>query len=112
MRVASFPGGRVTHSPPTRARRLKGYSANRRAYDARRRAVVHTPADEVFKAVLQVDPCCICGSREGRVRDVDHIVPLNAGGADGWENMTAACLRCNRGRKDTSLLHYLLRKAT
>ena len=37
---------------------------------------------------------------------IDHVVPKNKGGIDTWENLVAACIRCNT-RKGNSLLKYL-----
>jgi 5-methylcytosine-specific restriction endonuclease McrA len=38
-----------------------------------------------------------CGSREGPMT-VDHVVPKIYGGADTWENLVAACLKCNNSK--------------
>lgn len=95
----------------TRMERRKGISANRAAYDKRRRRTKHDAATKTYMGILGCDPCAFCGFIEpGRVADRDHIVPLNKGGLDVWENFTAACRSCNRGRRDTDLLTYLLRR--
>lgn len=101
------------HRPRERHRVTKGYSANRVAYDARRRRSPRTADTKAYMALLRRDPCCFCGALPvERVQDVDHIVPLDGGGLDRWENMTAACASCNRGRRDRDLLTTLLRRAT
>jgi len=39
--------------------------------------------------------CCqYCGG-EGDPLSIDHVVPRSRGGADVWDNMVTACLRCN-----------------
>jgi 5-methylcytosine-specific restriction endonuclease McrA len=40
----------------------------------------------------------------------DHILGLNDGGEDGWENYTAACDSCNKSKKDERVLSFLLRR--
>lgn len=102
----------VQRTPNTKAivggRRL---SANRAAYDKRRRRDADDADTARYKVLLAADPCSFCSERElGVVADRDHIVPLLSGGVDDWTNLTAACKRCNRGRKDTPVLHYMLRR--
>jgi len=107
-------GLRAQGTPATRRRVTKGISQNRSDYDRRRRLTA-TDADTArYKAQLRHDPCMTCGgfSKTGDVQDVDHIVPLKSGGEDRWTNMAAACSSCNRGRRDTPLLLYMLRRAT
>ncbi|MBN1350285.1 HNH endonuclease [candidate division KSB1 bacterium] len=38
--------------------------------------------------------CQYCGKRDGPVT-VDHVIPKYQGGADSWENLVCACIRCN-----------------
>lgn len=38
--------------------------------------------------------CQYCGST-GDDLTLDHVVPRSRGGEDSWENMVAACVRCN-----------------
>lgn len=43
--------------------------------------------------------CQYCGTQPGRQDlTIDHIVPKSRGGATTWENVVAACRRCN-GKK-------------
>lgn len=37
--------------------------------------------------------CQYCGGRDALT--VDHIIPKSRGGRDTWENLVAACTRCN-----------------
>lgn len=41
----------------------------------------------------------------------DHVVPRASGGPDVWDNLTAACSRCNIAKGKKSLLHFLLERA-
>lgn len=43
--------------------------------------------------------CQYCGTQPGRQDlTIDHVVPKSRGGATSWENVVAACRRCN-GKK-------------
>lgn len=54
------------------------------------------------------DPCVYCGYP----RDTfDHITPVSAGGKTA-DNFAPACLKCNREKKDMSLLHFLIDRIT
>jgi 5-methylcytosine-specific restriction endonuclease McrA len=40
--------------------------------------------------------CQYCGKRYSSLRlSLDHVVPKSRGGADTWENIVCACLKCN-----------------
>ena len=52
--------------------------------------------------------CQYCGSP---AEDVDHIVPRSRGGAHRWENVVAACRRCNARKQDLSPAEVGLRLA-
>ena len=41
--------------------------------------------------------CYYCGQE---ATTVDHIVPISKGGISAEDNMIAACLRCNSGKRD------------
>ncbi len=47
------------------------------------------------KNVLRRDEhrCQYCGNREALT--IDHVFPRSRGGKDTWENLVAACSRCN-----------------
>lgn len=56
-------------------------------------------------AILERDGfrCRYCGARAPDVElEVDHIVSVNDGGTNDETNLTAACFRCNRGKKAQS----------
>ena len=46
--------------------------------------------------------CQYCGVR-GVPMTVDHIIPKTRGGADSWDNLVAACVRCNNTKGDRVL---------
>ena len=65
----------------------------------RLRQFVHVPFRQLAltrRNLFQRDHhCCqYCGSRGGQL-SIDHVLPRSRGGADIWENVTTACLRCN-----------------
>lgn len=43
--------------------------------------------------------CQYCGDRRHDLT-IDHIVPRSRGGTDSWENVVAACLKCNVKKGD------------
>jgi 5-methylcytosine-specific restriction endonuclease McrA len=46
--------------------------------------------------------CSYCGSpgTDGNRLTLDHVVPLSQGGSNDRENLTVACDRCNKSKKD------------
>ncbi len=38
--------------------------------------------------------CCYCGAAKPPLT-IDHVIPKSRGGQDTWENLVAACVRCN-----------------
>ncbi len=44
--------------------------------------------------------CVYCG---GSATSIDHVVPRSRGGAHTWDNVVAACRRCNHTKADRSL---------
>ncbi len=48
--------------------------------------------------------CMYCGKEHSAAQLTrDHIVPRSQGGLDSWENVVAACRRCNQHKGDRSL---------
>ena len=64
------------------------------------------------KGVLARDQhrCVYCGQQ---ATSLDHVVPRSRGGAHAWENVVAACGRCNHHKADRTLadLGWRLRRA-
>lgn len=59
--------------------------------------ILYRPPEVTRKGVLRRDErrCGYCG---GHANTVDHVLPHSRGGAMSWDNLVAACLKCN-GRK-------------
>lgn len=64
-------------------------------------------AKDAYREVLKCDPCSYCGEHDPESH-VDHIDPLSGRGRDDWENLTAACRKCNSAKKNKPLLTVLL----
>jgi 5-methylcytosine-specific restriction endonuclease McrA len=65
---------------------------------------VHRPAIAPSrKNIMRRDGyiCQYCGSSEGPMT-TDHVIPRRLGGADSWENLVCACVRCNNKKGDRS----------
>lgn len=65
---------------------------------------VHLPYQRIIltrKNILKRDghKCMYCG-RSDLTLTIDHIIPRARGGEDTWENLAAACLRCNNKKGD------------
>lgn len=70
----------------------------------RLRSYVKIPYKEISlsrRNVLHRDSymCQYCGDRRHDLT-IDHIVPRSKGGTDTWENVVAACLKCNVKKGD------------
>lgn len=52
------------------------------------------------------DVCAYCGATEGPF-EIDHIVPWSRGGGHDIENLTVACVPCNRGKSDKTPEEWL-----
>jgi 5-methylcytosine-specific restriction endonuclease McrA len=50
--------------------------------------------------------CQYCGKR---AESIDHVVPRSRGGTHTWENVVAACGRCNSAKRDHLLEETQLR---
>ena len=50
--------------------------------------------------------CQYCGHR---AESIDHVVPRSRGGSHTWENVVAACRRCNAGKRDRLLEETTMR---
>lgn len=48
-----------------------------------------------------------CSYCPGEFESIDHIVPLNRGGAHELANLTPACTRCNSSKRDSLLSEWL-----
>ncbi len=71
----------------------------------RRTGVQLTDLGREFMDVVLTDPCAYCGEP---CEHIDHIDPVHGGGHSDWDNVTAACSRCNGQKADRPLLHFML----
>ncbi|MGE5480430.1 MAG: HNH endonuclease [Chloroflexota bacterium] len=46
--------------------------------------------------------CQYCGKKSPQLT-VDHIIPKSRGGIDSWENLVAACIKCNNKKGSRTL---------
>jgi len=87
----------------------QGREARKRAEAKRRAAKKGAPIGDVraasdYRRILAGDPCSYCGAPS---EQADHIVPLSKGGAEAWDNLTAACGPCNGRKNARDLLTFL-----
>lgn len=99
-----YEGNKDAHNRYARERRRT--SRGRAEHAARERLRKRSlPVGTVdYMEVLSADPCSYCGEIGGTV---DHIEPLARGGAASWQNLTAACRKCNASKNARSLLVFL-----
>ncbi len=53
--------------------------------------------------------CTYCGKVGGKL-EADHVIPFSRDGDDSLENLVTACRKCNRQKKDKTLLEFILWK--
>jgi 5-methylcytosine-specific restriction endonuclease McrA len=77
---------------------------------------VHVPYKRIVlsrKNILRRDGhrCQYCGRSDVSLT-VDHVVPKARGGDETWENLVAACVRCNNAKGDRTPVeaHMVLRR--
>lgn len=64
------------------------------------------------KNILRRDlnSCQYCGTKKGQLT-IDHIIPKSRGGSETWDNLVAACVKCNNKKGNKTLeeanLHLL-----
>jgi len=52
--------------------------------------------------------CAYCGATKETARmEVDHVIPVAAGGTNDDGNLVAACWACNRGKRDSLLVDVM-----
>ena len=76
-----------------------------RRYHARKANATINDVDEMTVYELYNQTCIYCGCTENLT--LDHIVPLNNGGAHTEDNLTIACRSCNSSKCDTPLIMWL-----
>ena len=43
--------------------------------------------------------CQYCGTKAHNLT-LDHVIPKSRGGSDSWENLVAACVKCNNKKSN------------
>lgn len=96
-------------TPEDRTHRLtrqkKWATANRPRWISDRNAKRGAPSSPLHIQILVGDPCSYCGAPAD---GVDHIDPIAYGGSGDWENLAAACGKCNHDKLTLPLLLFLL----
>lgn len=103
-------------SAARRAKKSESGKARKRIYKARRRALERgVTADKIDPIkVFERDgwKCHIChrrtpkalrGTYDDRAPEMDHVVPLAAGGTHTWGNVKCSCRQCNGAKSDRPL---------
>lgn len=62
----------------------------------------------ISKQVFERDnyTCQYC-NKAGGLLEVDHIIPISKGGNNHLSNLTTACRRCNRQKKDKTVEEFI-----
>lgn len=56
------------------------------------------PAPTKANVLARDGQLCQYGPCTRRATTVDHVVPKSRGGANSWDNLVAACIRCNNAK--------------
>lgn len=103
----------ITKNRPQYMARIKTWQENNRErvrsygqqHHAKKKGVDSEKVPTWWTAALRADPCSYCGERGG---EVEHVLPLNAGGPHRIDNLVGACERCNASKSDTPLVLWLV----
>ena len=80
----------------------------RRQQHAKNATGAYEPADIAKIRKILKNCCRYCGNSLEDNEEIDHITPLSRGGSNNPENLTLACRRCNRDKRDKTLIEFLL----
>jgi hypothetical protein len=58
-----------------------------------------------YAAIIDGDPCSYCGGPAG---EKDHIIPVSRGGTGDWDNLAAACRKCNASKQTKDVMQFML----
>lgn len=69
---------------------------NKKLYD-----IDYKSWEKISKEVFERDnyTCSYCG-KVGGILEIDHIIPISKNGTNHLNNLTTACRKCNRQKKD------------
>ena len=93
---------RVQNATPAAKMRVRLYGMRRRTG---RPSVRLDPETRVYAETLIGSPCAYCWKPADTL---DQVEPLDRGGANTADNLTAACRACNSAKSNRSLLTFLL----
>ncbi len=65
----------------------------------------HGTVNKDYVVILKQDPCSYCGRP---MEHIDHIEPLDLGGSNTPDNLTAACRGCNISKGIKTMLEFML----
>jgi len=74
-------------------------------YNARKIGATMEPVDVMAIYDLYERTCIYCGTKDNLT--LDHVAPLNGGGAHREDNLVVACLSCNSSKRDKPLAAWL-----
>jgi predicted nucleic acid-binding Zn ribbon protein len=104
---SSYCGGRYS-----KVQNRERYTARQQQRDAaKRNAIVGygVPGLEWRRILRRSEGCCFyCGVKKPLT--MEHVVPINRGGAHSIGNIVAACKSCNCSKNDSLLMEWRLRK--
>ena len=78
----------------------------------RQRIYVHAPGahrprgDNATRAGILRRDKWTCGYCGDRAATIDHVFPRSRGGLDRWDNLIAACARCNQSKGDRTPVEW------
>lgn len=64
------------------------------------RVPYRTPAPTRANVLARDGYVCQFGTCTARATTLDHLLPRSRGGTDTWQNLVAACRRCNNAKGD------------
>jgi hypothetical protein len=85
---------------------VEAYRAYRRAIQRARQLASRDSETLDYINIIGHDACVYCGAP---AETVDHIEASRHGGSNHWTNYAPACKSCNCGKRDKSLLVFLMR---
>lgn len=87
--------------------RLSGWRRGRSPFPAKAYDIYLPKWIALRKAVFIRDDftCAYCGQRGGRL-ECDHVMPASRGGSNDIGNLTTACFKCNRSKRDKTLAEW------
>jgi len=86
--------------------KVQARSARRKQLDEKAIGA-HAESDLTLIRQALGNRCRYCGVQLGDGGEFDHITPIARGGSNWAENLTLACLKCNKEKRERTLDEYL-----